>query len=544
MKKRIFSSMIVLTVVSLLAASVALCAVFYRQLSVSVQSEVRERAGMLKGTVTSENYSSLAVSDMRMTIIAHDGEVIYDSGQPADAMPNHSGREEIAEALETGTGESLRFSDTIGQETYYYAVKLSDGSVLRLAKTTDSIWGIFGEAVPVFAAVVLAVFIIGYILAGRLTKQIVSPINKVRIDSGLTAPYDELIPFVQTISAQRGQINRQIADLKNRSNTIEALMDSMSEGIILINEKGVILSVNKSACAIFSVSSSAEGRNILEILRDTELNEFIQLALSGTRSEINHIRSEKTYRIYFSPVTGSGALILFLDITEKAMAEKLRREFSANVSHELKTPLTTICGSAEMLENGMVKEEDKIQFYAKIKDEASRLIRLVEDIILLSQLDEDSGTALTENVNLADAAAAVTELLRAEAEKQNISIHFKGGGYFFAVRSQIEELLSNLIGNAVKYNKPGGRVDVDISTSDTQAAITVTDTGIGIPEEAQSRVFERFYRADKSRSKKTGGSGLGLAIAKHIVMAYDGSIELQSSPDKGTSISVILRQQT
>ena len=543
MKKRIFSSMIVLTVVSLLAVSAALCTVFYRQLSASVQSEVRERAGMLKGTVTAENYSSLAVSDMRMTIIAKDGEVIYDSEQPASGMPNHSGREEVAEAAETGTGESLRFSDTIGQETYYYAVRLSDGSVLRLAKTTSSIWGMFGGAIPVFAAVVLAVFIIGYIFAGRLTKQIVSPINNVRFDTGLSAPYDELIPFVQTISAQREQIDLQIADLQNRSNTIEALMDSMSEGIILITEKGIILSVNKSACEIFSVSSSAEGRNILEILRDTELNEFIRLALAGTRSEINHIRNEKTYRIYFSPVTGSGALILFLDITEKAMAEKLRREFSANVSHELKTPLTTICGSAEMLENGMVREEDKKQFYAKIKDEASRLIRLVEDIILLSQLDEESGPAPAENVNLAEAAASAAELLRPEAEKQNISIHFKGGGFFCAVRSQIDELLSNLIGNAVKYNKPGGSVEVVISTSDDQAKITVTDTGIGIPEEAQSRVFERFYRADKSRSKKTGGSGLGLAIAKHIVMAYDGSIELQSSPDKGTCISVILRQQ-
>ena len=540
MKKRIFRNMLSLIIISLIACSAALCAVFYMQLSSSVQNEVRERAAMLGETVNATNYDSLAFSDMRVTVVAADGTVLHDNDRNAAVLTNHADREEIMEAFDSGIGESLRFSATLGQETYYYAIRLRDGSVLRLAKTTNSIWGMFGKAIPAVSIVILVMFTIGYFFAEGLTKRIVNPINKVDLEEKLTVLYDELAPFVQTISQQRVRISQQIADSQGRSDTITAIMDSMKEGVILVDKLGVILSVNKSAANIFDVNGIADGKNILEILRDVQLNEAMRSALAGVRGEMNLLHSDKTYSVYFSPVTDSGAIILFLDITEKSMSEKLRREFSANVSHELKTPLTTIYGNVEMLESGMVKDEDKSQFYAKIKDEAARLIALIEDIIMLSQLDENSGEIGAEEFELAEAAEEVVRSLALKAEEKNLQLTVLGGGILSASRSQIIELFYNLIDNAIKYNIPGGSVKVEVSVIQNHAKITVVDTGIGIPQEAQSRVFERFYRVDKSRSKKTGGTGLGLAIVKHIVMAYNGSIDLQSSVGKGTSITVLL----
>ena len=540
MKKRIFSSMFSLTIISLIVCSIALCAVFYMQLSSSVRGEVHERAAILRETITSENYESLVIADMRLTIIAPDGTVLYDDDYNAVTLPNHADREEIGEALRLGIGESRRFSDTLGQETYYYAIQLDDGSVLRLAKTTSSIWGMLGGAIPIVSLVVLVMLAIAFFLAGKLTRRIVNPINQVNLEEKLTAPYDELAPFVQTISRQRERITQQMSDLQNHSDTIAAIMDSMSEGVILVDRQGVILSINQSAANIFTINNSVSGKNILEILRDVELNEAMRSALSGIRGEMNLSHGEKTYRVYFSPVTDSGAIILFLDITEKSMSEKLRREFSANVSHELKTPLTTIYGNVEMLENGMVKEADTAQFYGKIKNEAARLITLIEDIIMLSQLDENSNYIELENVDLVTTATDVIQSLAFSAKNQDVGVTVSGNGTLSANRSQMVELFYNLIDNAIKYNRPGGTVTVEIGMLPNQVKITVIDTGIGIPQESQSRVFERFYRVDKSRSKKTGGNGLGLAIVKHIVMAYNGTIELQSSSDEGTIITIVL----
>ena len=556
MKKRIFSSLFAMTIISLLACSIALCLVFYGQLSTAVQDEVRERAAMLKETITPDNYEALTIADMRLTVVAADGAVLYDDDQNANTLPNHANREEISEARLSGTGESRRFSDTLGQETYYYAIRLDDGSVLRLAKTMSSIFGVFGGAIPIVSVVVLAMLAIGYVLARSLTRRIIAPINKVNLDEKLTAPYDELAPFVQTISKQRACIARQISDLQSRADTIAAIMDSMSEGVIFLDKQGAVLSINKSAAGLFASHTAVDGKNILEVLRDVELNEAMRSALSGVRGEMNLSHDNKTYHVYFSPVawasskahsavrpapvTDSGAIILFLDITEKSMAEKLRREFSANVSHELKTPLTTIYGNVEMLENGMVKAADTAQFYGKIKDEAARLIALIEDILMLSQLDENSAALVTENVDLAAVAAEVAQSLAPKAKAQNVTAAISGIGTLSANRSQMTELFYNLIDNAIKYNKPGGTVRIDISSTPNGAKIAVTDTGIGIPQELQSRVFERFYRVDKSHSKKTGGTGLGLAIVKHIVMAYGGAIELQSGVDEGTRVTVLL----
>ena len=540
MRKRIFFNILLLTIISILVVSTTICAIFYMQISSSVKDELRERASLLKETLTTENFSSLSISDMRLTIIDTDGVVLHDDDQNPSSLPNHLDREEVKAAIETGTGESRRFSDTLGKETYYYAVKLDNGMILRLAKTTDSIWGMFGSSLPIIGLVVLGIILIAYFFAVRLTKRIVDPINKVDLEGKLSAPYDELAPFIQTISKQRERIGMQMEDIQNRSDTITAIMDSMSEGVILIDMKGSILSVNKTATEIFNISFNPEGKNILEILRDTELNECMRLALSGKRNELNMMHDDRSYRVYFSPVTDSGAIILFMDITERTVAEKLRREFSANVSHELKTPLTTIYGNVEMLKDGMVKEEDKDEFYEKIKDEAARLITLIEDIIMLSQLDEENIAIKYESVNLVTAAKAAIESLSQKALDLKIDIDLSGKGTINANYSQITEMFYNLIENAIKYNKPGGAVSIEIESDKDAIKIIVSDTGIGIPQKDHDRVFERFYRVDKSRSKKTGGTGLGLAIVKHIIMANGGTITLESEEGIGTKISINL----
>ena len=544
MKKRIFFGMVLLTVISLVTVAITLSGVFYWQFSSSVQREVRERALLIKNTVAKGDYTTLAIADMRLTLIAPNGVVLYDDEQDAAQLPNHMDRDEVRQAMDLGVGESRRFSDTLGQETYYYAIRLNDQSVLRLAKSTSSIWGMFAGALPVVIIVVFTLIIIGYLIAGKLTKQIVAPINMVDMEAPhVLPPYDELAPFVQMISRQREHIARQMTELKERADTISAIMDSMKEGLILVSPKGDILSVNKSAVGIFDIGRNIIGKNILEVLRNVELNEHMRSALSGIRSEIDFVQDNLSYRVYFSPVVGRGAVILFLDVTEKTMAERLRKEFSANVSHELKTPLTTIYGNVEMLESNMIKEEDKQQFYRKIKDEAARLIALIEDIMLLSQLDEDGPGMMLENIDLAATAHAVIASLQSKAEEQNIIVRVSGSGALLANHSQMTELFYNLIDNGIKYNKPFGKVDVEINSDENHATIALSDSGIGIPKEAQSRIFERFYRVDQSRSKKTGGTGLGLAIVKHIVAVYHGSVEVQSVIGEGSIITVTLYAQ-
>lgn len=541
MKKRILASMIFLTILCLLVLSAALCIVFYRQFARTVQDDVRARAVMLKNADVSDY--SVSMFDMRLTIVAPDGTVLFDDEKDREILENHADRTEIKEAFTSGVGKSLRFSDTLRQETYYYAIKMDDGSVLRLAKTTSSIWGLFEKALPVVAFMVISVTILAYFLAGRLTARIVNPINQMEeIDTQkvLPPPYDELAPFVKAISRQREKISRQVETLQNRSETIDAIMDNMNEGIILINSDGIILSVNKSATSIFSINEPPNGKNIWEVLREPQIIENIRLALSGARKELCLSRNDRIYRLYFSPVADSGAMILFLDITESSLAEKQRREFSANVSHELKTPLTTIYGNAEMMESNMVKKEDQAEFVRKIKDEAGHMIALIEDIIMLSRLDEQGGEVPMENVELGDIVREIATSLSIKAGEQNIRIDVTGAGVFTANHSQMTELCYNLIDNAVKYNKPDGSVNIRIQPIPKGVQIEVKDTGIGIPAEAQNRIFERFYRVDKSRSKKTGGTGLGLAIVKHIVMAYKGDIDLQSTEGKGTSITVSL----
>ncbi|GHV91595.1 sensor histidine kinase [Spirochaetia bacterium] len=545
MKKRIFVDMILLTVISLVLVAAALCFVFYNQFSGIVKNELRERADLFRNADTQTAMQKLIIfkpNDMRITLIHPDGIVAFDNTVGTEGLANHLDREEIVEAIETGWGESRRLSDTLGMETYYYAVRLADGSLLRIAKTTSSIWGMFRGVLPAVICIIFVILAAGYLLAGNITKRIVAPINNfdinMRLNTESTPPYDELAPFIRTIEQQREYIAAQFSDLQSRADTISAIMDNMNEGIILINRQGLILSVNKSAAALFETDTAMDGKNILELIRDLELLEQVRAALSGKRSELSIRRSGKSYRVFFSPVTDSGALILFLDITEKMMAEQMRREFSANVSHELKTPLTSIYGYAEMLYNGIVKESDHHAFFGKIKDEAARLIALIEDIILISELDENTGAETFEEVSLSAIAAEAAEALSLKASEHRVTVSISGDASMSAGRSMIYEMFYNLIDNAIKYNKPGGTVLVTVSQREDTIELAIADTGIGIPDDAQSRVFERFYRVDKSRSKKTGGTGLGLAIVKHIVLLHKGKMALKSSCDQGTVVTI------
>ena len=542
MKKRIFISMALLTVFSLLVVSIVLCLVFYGQSSRILRSELRETAGVFRDNTAQtamEAFSQTQSGSTRVTVIAPDGTVAFDSTIPAEKLENHADREEIVSAVKTGEGEISRFSDTLKEETYYYAVRMADGFILRVAKTASSMLGMFAQSLPVVAFVVLFIVFIGYFLAGRLTGRILAPINSADLNAGFSAPYDELAPFAAMIEAQRKEIARQVDDLRGRADTIEAILGNMSEGIVLVGGGGEVLTVNKSAAAFFDVPLPAAGKNILELFRNADVIERLRGALFGRRGEMNLTRNGRTYRAHFSPVTGDGAIMLFMDITEQMRAETLRREFSANVSHELKTPLTTIYGHAEMLFNGMVKEEDKRVFYGHIKDEAGRLIALIEDILLVSRLDEGAGQELLEDVELSAVIAQTVESLSSKAEENGVTFRIScGKAVMKANRSQMYELFYNLVDNAIKYNKPGGTVGVNVTDVGGELTLSVSDTGIGIPKDAQGRVFERFFRVERSRSKKTGGTGLGLAIVKHIALAHRGRIELKSEVGAGTTITI------
>ncbi|MDR0707087.1 MAG: hypothetical protein LBF60_04320 [Treponema sp.] len=585
MKKRIYLSMALLASASLALASCVLCLIFYHQFSIYLQSDVKRRVQLLKDALAGSNavhaadtaqfdrtdlareiaqnrvFSALA-EDVRVSIVGQDGSVLYDSAVDAETLENHMEREEIRAARNAGFGESRRFSNTLREETYYYAVELPSGLILRAAKTTNSFFALFGRALPAVFGVLICMIVVCYIAAGALTTCIVKPLNAVRLDGDLaageiTAPYDEIIPFVRAIEKQRAQLAEQLASLQERSDAINAIMENMSEGAALLDHRGIILSANKSVLRIFEAEAPMEGKNILELLRDIPLLEHTRNALAGNRGETDMERAGRDYRVYFSPVTDNGAVLLFLDVTEKSKAEKLRREFSANVSHELKTPLTSISGYAELLDSGMVQERDKAAFIRKIKDESWRLITLVEDIMLLSRLDEGENRELFAPVNLAAAARESAAALAQKASELGVSVTIKANGaassadgsadaddgaaIVSANPSMMAELFFNLIDNAIKYNKPGGSVTVDVAESGGLVAASVSDTGIGIPREAQSRVFERFYRVDKSRSKKTGGTGLGLAIVKHITAIHNAEITLDSREGEGTKVTVYFK---
>jgi two-component system phosphate regulon sensor histidine kinase PhoR len=541
-----------LTVGGIVFSVLILSVVFYFRTESQVKSDLKERAEIFRDvTFDSENrfgdiIKSIPKSDMRVTVVDGDGVVIFDNTvTDISTLENHKDRTEIKNAIENGTGESSRFSKTLSKETWYYAVRLGDGNILRISKTTESVFALFASVIPLILIIMILILVVVYFAAGNSVKKIVGPLNDFEFSDFLSGnefnlPYEELAPFSRTIKEQHDKINRQIKKIEKRNATISAITENMSEGVILISESSKIISVNHTVREIFNINTDIIKHNIVEIIRDEVLLTRISSALGGERSETLINKNKKVYNVYFSPVAKIGAILLFVDITERTQAEKLRREFTANVSHELKTPLTSISGYSELFLNNLVDEDDKINFIEKIYSESQRMLSLIDDIMLLSKLDEGTGVFNDKfvNVNLLDIAENAVKQLETKAEQSGISLQVKGKNRVVkGVPSMLTDLFINLIDNGIKYGNRGGSVTVEIDDE----CVKFIDTGIGIPADSLLHIFDRFYRVDKSRSKKTGGTGLGLAIAKHIAMVHSFDIVAESEVGKGSIFKVFTK---
>lgn len=546
MTKKIFKSILIVAGTVLLASIVIIMGCLYEYFSniqkdkLADELDIAASAVELYGTDYLKNIDS---ERYRITWIQADGKVIYDTQAGADSMENHADRQEVKQALAEGEGSSSRYSDTLMEKTSYYARLLDDGSVLRVS-TTYATAGllVLGMLQPILVVLIAALVLSG-ILARRISKRIVEPMNSIDLDRPLeNDTYEELSPLLNRINQQHKEIEMQMRYLKQRTDEFTQITESMKEGLILLDNKGNVLSINEAAQNILETDSDCIGQSFLSIERSRNINNAIQSAFEEGHSEIYAQYGSREYQVDISRIESGGetvgAVLLAFDITEQQNAQRNRREFTANVSHELKTPLQGIIGSAELIENGMVKPEDMPRFIGHIRKEASRLVTLIEDIIRLSQLDEGRQMP-SEQVDLFELADEVKSVLEGACEAKNINMKLMGEHVFVdGVKRLLYEIIYNLCDNAVKYNNEGGIADIDISSDEKNAYITVRDSGIGIPQDQQQRVFERFYRVDKSHSKESGGTGLGLSIVKHAVSYHNGTITLTSEPGKGTEIRV------
>ena len=479
----------------------------------------------------------------RLTWIAPSGEVLFDSQADESSMENHAQREEVRQALETGEGQSSRYSSTLLEKTIYYAKKLADGSILRISISRATAGVLVMGMLQPMLVVLAAALILALVLAKRISARIVAPLNRLDLEKPLeNDTYEELSPLLTRINQQRRQIDAQLRTLQQKKDEFDQITASMNESLVLMNEKGTVLSINPAARALFHAEPDCVGQVFLTVERSHEISCAIRRALEEGHAELRVERGGHEYQLDISRIesegTVIGAVLLAFDVTEQAFAERNRREFTANVSHELKTPLQSIMGSAELIENGLVKQEDMPRFVGHIRTEAARLVTLIEDIIRLSQLDE-GGELPFEPVDLKKLAEEASASLASAAAEKQVTIRVHGDDrQITTVRRLASEIIYNLCDNAVKYNREGGSVDVTIDGTAHGAVVTVQDTGIGIPPEHQSRVFERFYRVDKSHSRQSGGTGLGLSIVKHAVQYLGGRIELESQPGKGTTMRV------
>ena len=550
MTKKIFSS-IMLTAACVLLASMITIVGFLRDYFGGIEeSGLREELGVAAVGVEDEGTDYLAAlpdGQRRFTWIAADGSVIYDTKADADSLENHSDREEFKAALETGAGESVRYSNTLMQKTMYAARRLNDGTVLRVSVSTATVGALLLGVTQPMLAVLAAALILSAILAKHISRCVVAPLNELDLEHPLddsNAAYEELAPVLGRINRQRSQINSQLRELRRRTDEFAQVTGSMREGLVLLNEQGYILSMNPAARNIFAVEGDCAGKDFLTVDRSCDMSAAVRSAMESGHGRLHERHGGRIYQIDVSRIDSDGAaigtVILVFDVTEQESAEQMRREFSANVSHELKTPLQGIIGSAELIENGMVQPEDMPRFVGHIRAEAQRLVTLIGDIIRLSQLDE--GEVLPkERLDLLEVAQGAADDLQAEAEKKNVHLSVSGEpAELEGVRQLIYEVAYNLGDNAIKYNVDGGSVSINVSSDGKNAKLNVSDTGIGIAAEDQSRIFERFYRVDKSHSKESGGTGLGLSIVKHAVQYHGGRISMDSAPGKGTSISVSL----
>lgn len=549
MTKRIFRSICFVAIAVFLASLILIMGVLYSYFSGVQQRQLQMQLELAAQGVTNEEtayFSDLTVRDYRITWIDTDGTVLYDSDALSSDMENHLEREEIKEALATGYGESKRYSATLMDRSLYAAQRLEDGTVLRLSIAQSSILTlVLGMAQPISIVIVLAV-VLSVVLAVRLSKSIVKPLNEIDLNHPLSNEgYDELAPLLRRIDGQQKQLRGQKTRLEQKQAELDTIIGSMSEGMVLLNERGKIVSINPAAMRLLGTSWNCVGTDMLTVSRNLDLHDILSRALQG-QSEVQTVSLEAgKYQISASPIMSEekvvGAALCFFDVTEKEKAEQMRREFTSNVSHELKTPLHSISGYAELLQNDMVKQEDIVPFAGKIYREAQRMTSLVEDILSLSHLDEGAEDMEWTEVKLYELASKAIAGLEAEAKAAKVTVSLSGEDCrLHGIPQLLHSIIYNLCGNAIKYNKVGGEVKVSVEKQDAGALLTVSDTGIGIPPQEQERIFERFYRVDKSRSKEVGGTGLGLSIVKHAVLIHHGTIKVDSEIGKGTTITVRL----
>ena len=547
MTKKIFQSILLVAGCVLLASLLIIMGFLYDYFGGVEENQLRDELSLAAAAVEdggTDYLSQLTADRYRLTWIAADGSVLYDTKTDAESLENHASRAEVSQALATGTGESTRYSSTLMEKTMYYAQRLDDGTVLRISISRATVGMIAVGMIQPLLIVLIVALILSGLLARRLSRRIVDPLNSLDLEHPLdNDAYEELSPLLKRIHRQHVEIQTQLRELREKTDEFTQITGSMREGLVLLDEHGSILRINAAAQALFGADAQCVGRDFLTIERSHEISAAIQAAAADGHSEVRAERAGRVYQFDISRITSDGkflgTVILAFDITEQEFAERNRREFTANVSHELKTPLQGIIGSAELIENGMVRPDDLPRFVGHIHAEAARLVTLIDDIIRLSQLDE--GDAMpTEPVDLLTVSQEAAENLHDAAAARNVTVSVQGEPTVIpGVRRLIYEIVYNLCDNAIKYNRDGGRVDVTVAADAGGSSITVADTGIGIAPEHQARVFERFYRVDKSHSKASGGTGLGLSIVKHAVQYHHGRIELESTPGTGTTIRVV-----
>lgn len=546
MTARIFRSIFLVATAVLLACFILIFGMLYEHLGQQIQAELQTEAIYIaQGLAQSgmEYFNGLRGTN-RITWVAADGTVLYDSDSEAAAMENHADREEIQEALTGGSGESTRYSTTFDERRIYFATRLSDGTVLRVSSAQHSVWVlIMGLLSPVIMIFVLAAILSG-VLASALSKRILRPVNAIDLEHPEQSEvYEELSPLLSKIYNQNRVIDSQIEELQRKQAEFTAITENMSEGFLVIDDHTDLLSYNSGALRLLGAEAGLSRRSVLALNRSEGFRKAVELSLSGEHCEQLFEREGRYLQIIANPVYHeehvAGAVLVILDITEKHARESMRREFTANVSHELKTPLTSISGTAEIIKNGFVKPEDIPHFAGNIYDEAQRLITLIGDIMRLSQLDEDSVPFEKGPVDLYELASSVLCRLEAAAGKRGISLTLSGEHATVNGVSQVlDEMVFNLCDNAVKYSRENGHVRVFVSEENGHVALRVEDDGIGIPAADQARVFERFYRVDKSHSKEIGGTGLGISIVKHGAAFHNARVALESELGKGTTVTV------
>lgn len=547
MTKKIFKSIMAVCTVVLVLGLAFVMGILYRYFGKQISTELEKEASYVaQGVELSgvEYLEKLNGKNARITLIDQDGSVLYDSQAEASSMENHGDREEVKEAAETGKGEAVRMSETLSEKTIYYALRLTDGSILRVSSTQYSVLALVYQLIVPVLWILLLMIILSGAFAFRLSKKVVEPVNNLDLEHPEeNEVYEEVAPLLSRMYKQNREIKNQIDTARRQQEEFSIITENMQEGLVVIDRYTMILSGNSSVWKLFHVSEPKSGESVYVLNRSEEFQSIIDKALDGKHNEAVLKVDGSDIHVIANPVMREnqveGAVLLLVNVTEKLEREKLRREFSANVSHELKTPLTSISGFAEIIQDGYVKEEDIRAFAGRIYKEAQRLITLVEDVIRISQLDEGEVPYEWTETDLYQTVKNVFGTLSEAAKKQDVHLYIEGERIkLHTVSNILEEVLFNLCDNAIKYNKQGGSVCICLTENEESVCISVKDNGVGIPKEDQSRVFERFYRVDKSHSKEIGGTGLGLSIVKHGVNFLGGEVELESAPEQGTEVSV------